>query len=498
MNAVYQNVIVLTVIAGLPFLSWAVSGPRRSPSSLMFLVGMAFYAAAAAVYLFRPDIPSPWVPITIRSLVYTATLLMNEFVRRTIGRKRSFDIALWILAVIIVPLSVGIEFRFGQVGVLVHHSFMVFLQLTVLGNLLALYQQDRSRGLFLMGAAILVVLLANISQVLSVVVAGVVLQPDLEGVAGLLVYLANILWVMLFSIGYWSYTVDRAKSAEMQAEIAHAAEQQRRKTAESLADQMSNLVRERDELIMVNSRFETLNNVGVFNAAVIHELSQPVQRMLTKIEHLTDESMQAEESLKKNLQQVRDDALETSEIIHAVRSLLIGSSTPATFITAKHVMAVVRPIFESQAKVDGVWLSIEIDDFPEDYGIIVNHVLFNRVILNLVSNALTALRERERLRKQAFVPRLEIHVRNDPSSETGLLRIDIWDNGVGFPSDFDSTLKTLSKTSKPGGMGVGLILSRQIMSTWRGAISVANQNDGTMVSCSIPLIRESLVHTQTS
>ena len=494
MDAIYQNVVVLTVVAGLPFLSWAVSGPKRSEFSLLFLVGTGFFAAAAAVYLFKPELPPFWTPVIIRSLVYSAILLINEFVRRTINRRRPLDVALWAIAVIVVPLSVVLEFRIGVVGVVVHHSFMVLLQVTVLGNLFALYLQSPSRGLICMGSAVVVVLAANLSQVLSAALVGVVLQPNLEGAAGLTIYLANILWVMLFSIGYWSYTVDVTKRAEVQSEIARATEQQRRKTAETLAEEMSKLIRERDELIMMNSRFETLSNVGVFNAAVIHELSQPVQKILTKIEFLSHSSNTADDPLRKTLREIHENATTTSEVIHAVRSLLVDSSSPASFVAANSVLSVVRPIVESQAKADRVWLAIDSGEFPEDYGIVVNPVLLNRVILNLSSNALTALRG-VTTHSGPEAPRLEIRVSRESLNEADLLRIDVWDNGKGFPHGFDSTLKTLSKTNKPGGMGLGLVLSRQIMATWRGTMSVAQRNGGTEVSCSIPLVRRDSVRT---
>ena len=488
MSAVYQNVIVLTVIAGLPFLSWVVSGPRRNEFSLLYLTGTGFFAAAAAVYLFKPDLPSPWLTVVIRALVYPAILLMNEFVRRASKRKRRFDTALWVIAVIVVPLSVILELRLGEVGFVVHHSFMALLQVTLLGNLFALYLQRPSRGLISMGLGLVVVLSVNVTQALAAAIAGVVLQPSLGSTAEVFVYLANILWVMLFSIGYWSYTVDETKRAEMVAEVSRATERQKRKTAESLAEEMSKLVRERDELIMINSRFETLNNVGVFNAAVIHELSQPVQRILTKVEHLASESTAIEGRIRATLHEIRENAVETSNVIHAVRSLLVDTPSPAAFVAAKDVLSVVRPIIESQAKVDRVWLSISSDDFPSTHGILVNAVLLNRVILNLSSNAFAALKTGASA-DGLPAPKLEIRVKRCVTSEVALLRIDVWDNGSGFPENFDSTLKTLSKTTKRGGMGLGLVLSRQILASWRGMLAVSHRDGGTEVSCSLPLVQ---------
>jgi signal transduction histidine kinase len=489
-NAFYQNIVVLTVIVGLPLLSWAVSGPRRTQYSLLYLFGTSFFAMAAAVYLFKGFLPAIWASATIRAFVYTAILLLNEFVRHAIDRERRFDLTYWSIAIIVIPISVLLDSRVGVIGVITHHSFMVFLQITVLGNLFALYRQAPSRGVISMGVAIAIVLITNISQILSAVVMGVVLQPTLQGFAGLGVYLSNILWVMLFSIGYWSYTVDVTKKAEVEAELARATESEKRRTAESFAAELAKLVRQRDESIMLNSRFETLNNVGVFNAAVIHELSQPVQKLLTKIEFLIYQSRNSDSAINKTLQEIRDDAEATSDVIHAVRALLIDSSEPVSFVAANSLISAVRPIIESQAKADDILLSIDSDDFPLNVGCLVNPVLLNRVILNLVSNALTALRDSQGKPKSGF-PRLVIKVRNQVVDETEFVGIRVWDNGVGFPKEFNSALRSLAKSSSPRGMGLGLIISRQIIATWKGTLTVLRRDGGTEVSFSIPLIHRS-------
>jgi signal transduction histidine kinase len=488
-NFVSQNVIVLTIIIGLPLLSWVVTGPRRTQYSLLYLLGTGFFAAAAAVFLFKSYLPTFWVPTTIRTLVYSAILLLNEFVRHAIDKKRRFDIALWASAVVAVPLSVMLEIRFGEIGIIVHHSFMVLLQGTVLSNISALYRQAPSRGVISMGAAMTIVLLTNISQIVSAAAMGVLLTPSLEGFSGLMVYLSNILWVMLFSIGYWSYTVDTTKRAEIAAEIAYATELQKRKTAESLAAEMAQIVGERDELIMMNSRFEALNNVGVFNAAVIHELSQPVQKMLTKIEYLSHQSIGLDERLQKTLREIHGNATVTSEIIHAVRSLLVDSSAPVSFVTASEVLSVVRPIAESQAIAERIWLSIVCDDFPSNSGVLVNPILLNRVILNLVSNALNALRDAHD--QPGFSRRrMEIRVINIVADQARFLQIEVWDSGVGFPKMFDPTFRTISKNGNPSGMGLGLVISRQIIATWKGSMAVSQRDGGKVVSFSIPLVQQ--------
>jgi len=449
---------------------------------------MGFFAAAAAVYLFRPDLPVLWSAAIVRALVYISVLLINEFVRRASKKQRPFDIALWAVALIVAPLTVVLQYHFNEIGVIVHHSFMVVLQVTVLGNLVSVYMRGPSRGLISMSAGIAVVLMANLSQAVSAGLLGVVMRPGLDDIVSSSIYLSNIVCVMLFSIGYWSYMVDVSKRAEIDARVAQNTAEQQRKVAESVADEMARLVQERNELIMINSRFETLNNVGVFNAAVIHELSQPIQTILTKIEYLCGQNDVSAELLRKSLQDIHRSATTTSEIIHSVRSLLVDTPAPASFVEASEVFLDIRPIVESQANSDRVRLTIACDRFDHGVGIIVNPVLLNRVILSLVSNSLAALGGGESKGKVKDL-RLEIKITRQVSSDGDLMRIEVWDNGSRFSKDFDSTLKTLSRTGKSGGMGLGLIISRQVLAIWRGSISVSRRDGGTEVSCCIPLVR---------
>ena len=45
MEGVYQNLVALTLVAGLPLLSWFVSGPKRNAHDFLFLLGAGLFAS---------------------------------------------------------------------------------------------------------------------------------------------------------------------------------------------------------------------------------------------------------------------------------------------------------------------------------------------------------------------------------------------------------------------------------------------------------------------
>lgn len=492
MSGFYQSIVALILIAGLPLLSWAVSGPRRDASAPLFLWGTMLFALAAAVYLFPPAVPEFLKTALIRAPLYAALALINEFFRKSLDPARGPERWAWIIALLAVPGTIFLEHYFGVRGVVAHHAFLMFTQLRLLQGVILLQRRDRSRGLVSIGAAILLVFLANGFQVVAAGYDGSPIQPNLQSTAGLSIYLANIVWVMLFSIGYWAYSVDVSRAAEVASVAARTAETERRKAAEASAERLAEVVRQRDRLIMIGSRFETLNNVGVFNAAVIHELSQPLQRILINSDYLSTDIDLPKSVMRETLGEISRDAQATSEIVHAVRALLIDDRTPHSLVQASRVFEVVKPIIESQVRSEGVSLSIDIGELDEAEGVLVNPILLNRVILNIFSNSLSALRKVSG-ESTDFRPQVFITVMARVLSGSRVLEIGISDNGLGFPPDFDLSLQTIGGDSTNGGMGLGLVISRQMLAAWRGTLSIRSGDSGTEVTIRLPLLNDSSV-----
>ncbi len=135
----------------------------------------------------------------------------------------------------------------------------------------------------------------------------------------------------------------------------------------------------------------------------------------------------------------------------------------------------VKDLFERAAelmkpKMDLINITCESKVVPNDIKITADPDLIDQVIINLLLNAIDAVKEVEK-------PFISIACYQNDS---GRVLIEISDNGSGIKPDILDKIFMPFFTSKKTGSGIGLSLSRQIMSLHKGAISVKSKpKEGT-------------------
>jgi signal transduction histidine kinase len=131
-------------------------------------------------------------------------------------------------------------------------------------------------------------------------------------------------------------------------------------------------------------------------------------------------------------------------------------------------------------------LQVELDD---DHPLLVtgDRVQLQQVILNLVRNALDAMSDVNDRPRDLLVRASE--------EEEGGARLIVKDAGVGFEPQGAERLFDAFYTTKSGGMGIGLSVSRSIIESHGGKLW-AEQNDGpgATFSFSIPRQTENATH----
>jgi two-component system nitrogen regulation sensor histidine kinase NtrY len=115
--------------------------------------------------------------------------------------------------------------------------------------------------------------------------------------------------------------------------------------------------------------------------------------------------------------------------------------------------------------------AVEIEISPNSLEVHADAQLLDQVLLNLVKNAAEATQEVQS-------PQLKLHARLD----YGRVIIAVSDNGPGIADDALQQIFVPFFTTKREGSGIGLSLSRQIMSAHNGEIVVDSDNGGTTVS----------------
>jgi two-component system sensor kinase FixL len=120
----------------------------------------------------------------------------------------------------------------------------------------------------------------------------------------------------------------------------------------------------------------------------------------------------------------------------------------------------------------------------EDHVVIADRVQIQQVLINLMRNAMEAMRD-------STVKQLTV---STSPAEDGRLMVQVADTGPGIAEDIAPQLFQPFVTSKANGMGVGLSISRRIIESHGGELVVRrNEAGGATFTFTLPLLTEAAV-----
>ncbi|MBY5588231.1 sensor histidine kinase [Rhizobium leguminosarum] len=113
--------------------------------------------------------------------------------------------------------------------------------------------------------------------------------------------------------------------------------------------------------------------------------------------------------------------------------------------------------------------TLDIDLPPDELQVMGNRIRLEQVLINLLQNALEAVAPK------AGDGRVEIRT----STDAGMVTVTVADNGPGIPPEIRKGLFTPFNTSKESGLGLGLVISKEIVGDYGGRMEVASDSGGT-------------------
>jgi signal transduction histidine kinase len=109
------------------------------------------------------------------------------------------------------------------------------------------------------------------------------------------------------------------------------------------------------------------------------------------------------------------------------------------------------------------------------------------VVLNLVRNALQAMEGRGRLAVATRMP-LDQRLRGPGGDPVPTVAIEVRDSGPGIPAELLGKLATPFFTTRPGGTGLGLAVSKHWVARHGGSLQLGSApGGGTRVRVVLPL-----------
>ncbi|PDT05971.1 two-component sensor histidine kinase [Rhizobium chutanense] len=113
--------------------------------------------------------------------------------------------------------------------------------------------------------------------------------------------------------------------------------------------------------------------------------------------------------------------------------------------------------------------TLDIDLPAAELQVMGNRIRLEQVLINLLQNALEAVAPK------AEEGRVEIRT----STDAGMVTVTVADNGPGISPDIRKGLFTPFNTSKESGLGLGLVISKDIVGDYGGRMEVESDGSGT-------------------
>ncbi|RJT28769.1 sensor histidine kinase [Mesorhizobium waimense] len=282
-------------------------------------------------------------------------------------------------------------------------------------------------------------------------------------------------------IGLAAYLLWRRQSAQMRiaAEQAARTELERR-----VVERTEDLSRARDrlqaeitghrsteaKLQVVQQELVQANRLAILGqvaAGVAHEINQPVATIRAYADNarvFLDRKQTA--PAEENLGAIAALTERIGTITEELKAFARKGRTAAEPVELKGVIegAVVLLRSRFAGRLD----ALDITPPPPDLKVKGNRIRLEQVLINLFQNALEALDGRENAR-------VEVSAEETADGVT----VNVSDNGPGIPPEILKSLFTPFNTSKEKGLGLGLVISKDIVADYGGRIEVTSGDSGT-------------------
>jgi len=211
--------------------------------------------------------------------------------------------------------------------------------------------------------------------------------------------------------------------------------------------------------------------MGELTASLAHELNQPLTAILSNAQAaqrlLAGDAANLEE-VREILNDIVTDDKRAGDIIHRLSGLIKKGDLEFVPLDLNEIVGEVTWLVRSDAILRNVSLSLEFaDDLPKVRG---DRVQLQQVVLNLVLNALEAMRE-----AGAGDRTLVIRTARDGAAA---VTVAVQDAGIGIDETVGDRMFQPLYTTKAGGLGMGLAIARTIVGAHGGALGAANNVHG--------------------
>jgi len=222
--------------------------------------------------------------------------------------------------------------------------------------------------------------------------------------------------------------------------------------------------------------------LGELSGALAHELSQPLAAILANADaarRLLVRRPGEVEEVREILREIISEDQRAGQVIHRLRALLKRGETRLQPVDTSALVREVLELAHAELITRRVTATAVVD--PRLPLILGDRVQLQQVLLNLILNACEAMNT-----TPAADRTLGLAVR---ASTSGGVQISVSDRGTGIPHALADRLFEPFVTTKREGLGLGLSISRAIVTSHGGRIWAENNDDrGATLHCLLVLV----------
>jgi PAS domain S-box-containing protein len=221
--------------------------------------------------------------------------------------------------------------------------------------------------------------------------------------------------------------------------------------------------------------------MGELAAAIAHEVNQPLTAIVTNanfsLRQLKGSTPNLDE-LRTAITEIVNDGTRASAVISRIRGLLVKGSPRRTELDINEIIQEVITLLRNELNRNRIQLRTELAaNLPRVQG---DAVQLQQVLINLIINALEAMRlSMEQPRK--------LLIRSAKNSD-GIL-VQVQDSGPGIKPELADGIFEPFFTTKAEGIGMGLAISRSIIESHGGQLSLVSASEGALFQFILPIDR---------
>ncbi len=204
---------------------------------------------------------------------------------------------------------------------------------------------------------------------------------------------------------------------------------------------------------------------------ISHELLNtltPINSLVHNLEYITEQeeiNQEDQNEMKESLKIINSKSQQLLHFIDSYRQVAELPKPKKNRFNLKKGIENVLKIFETEFKNKNIEVSLQLKDFY----INADERMIERVLVNLITNAILALENRLE-QKKIYIEILELNNR---------ILIKVEDNGAGIDEKIADKIFLPFFTTRPNGSGIGLTLAKSIMEAHQGYLTYRKTENGS-------------------